>query len=130
LTARQVVNYLQGVKHVAFATVSRKGEPSVSPLDGWFLHGRFIAGTSATAVKAAHVRRNPAVSLAHFAGDDIGIWVHGRARALAPDEALFEEYIRAATAAYGSSPLDLGPVVLWEVEPRAMFAYAPDPSKY
>ena len=34
LTARQVVAYLQGTKHVAFATVTSEGEPRVSPLEG------------------------------------------------------------------------------------------------
>jgi hypothetical protein len=40
LTARQVVRYLQGTKHVAFATVNERGEPRVSPLDGVFVRGR------------------------------------------------------------------------------------------
>ena len=41
LSARQVTRYLQGTKHVAFATVTSKGLPRVSPLDALFIHGRF-----------------------------------------------------------------------------------------
>ncbi|HVR14064.1 MAG TPA: hypothetical protein VMS41_09795, partial [Gaiellaceae bacterium] len=40
LSARQVVRYLQGTKHVAFATVNERGEPRVAPLDGVFIRGR------------------------------------------------------------------------------------------
>jgi len=31
LSARQVVRYLQGTKHVAFGTVNERGEPRVIP---------------------------------------------------------------------------------------------------
>jgi len=130
LTAKQIANYLQGVKHVAFATVNSRGEPMAAPLDGWFIHGQFVVGTAANAVRARHIRHNPAVSLAHVAGDDIGIWVHGRARALGRTDALAQDYDRLATAAYGGSPYGLGEIAVWAVEARVMFAYAPDPSKY
>lgn len=130
LTATQVANYLQGVKHVSFATVTSKGEPFVSPLDGWFVHGQFIVSTAGNATRARHVRRNPAVSLAHVVGDDIGIWVHGRARFAGKGEPLVDEYDRLATQTYGTSPFSWGDVVVMPVEARVMFAYAPDPSKY
>lgn len=130
LTARQVANYLQGVKHVSFATVSGKGEPIVAPLDGWFIHGQFIVSTAANALRVGHIRRNPAVSLAHVAGDDIGIWVHGQARLIGKEEPLAAEYDRAATAVYGSSPFDWGEVAILPIDARAMFAYAPEPSKF
>jgi hypothetical protein len=130
LTATQVANYLQGVKHVSFATVNSKGEPFVSPLDGWFVHGQFVVSTAGKAMRTEHVRRNPAVSLAHVVGDDIGIWVHGRARIAGKGVALVDEYDRLATQTYGTSPFSWGDVVVMPVEARVMFAYAPDPSKY
>jgi hypothetical protein len=54
LNARQVVRYLQGIKHVAFATVNERGEPRVAPLDGVFIHGRFTvsAGGQSRALDA------------------------------------------------------------------------------
>lgn len=130
LTAVQVANYLQGVKHVSFATVSRKGEPRVAPLDGWFLHGQFIVSTAGNAMRTRYVRRNPSVSLAHVVGDDIGIWVHGTARFATRGDPLVDDYDRLATEAYGSSPVNWGDVVVMPIEARAMFAYAPDPSKF
>lgn len=131
LDARQVVTYLQEVKHVAFGTVSSKGEPFVSPLDGLFVRGHFIVATDGRAVKVRHVRRNPAVSLCHVAGDDVGIWVHGRAEFVARgsgDDRLVEELWQRI---HGVSPYSLGDdIVLLKTVPRAMFTFAMDPSKF
>jgi len=69
LNARQVVRYLQGTKHVAFATVNPKGEPRVAPLDGVFVRGRFTVSTGGRAARLEHLRANPACSAAHVDGD-------------------------------------------------------------
>jgi hypothetical protein len=130
LNARQVANYLVGVKHVSFATANGKGDPFVGPLDGWFLHGKFVVSTSTRALRVTHVRRRPNVSLAHAVGDDIGIWTHGQARIAAPDEPLVVEYDRVAAETYGSSPFSWGDIVVMLVEPRVMFAYAQDPVRW
>jgi Pyridoxamine 5'-phosphate oxidase len=79
LTARQVVRYLQGTKHVAFATVNERGEPRVAPLDGVFIQGRFTVSTGGRAARLRHLRANPACSATHMDGDAIGIVVHGHA---------------------------------------------------
>jgi uncharacterized pyridoxamine 5'-phosphate oxidase family protein len=131
LTARQVVTYLQGVKHVALATVTARGEPRVAPLDGLFIHGRFHLGTGGGAARVRHLRRQPKVSLTHFVGDEIAITVHGTATLLErdhPDVAALEPlYLEA----YGSSPFSWAEqVVLIRVEPDAMYATAPQPERY
>jgi hypothetical protein len=77
LTARQVVTYLQGTRHVAFASVNRHGEPRVSPLDALFIHGRFTLSTGIAATKLRHLRRNPACSAVHMDGDRVAIAVDG-----------------------------------------------------
>src|SRR5687767_6333775 len=69
LTAAQVANYLQGTKHVAFATVNERGEPRVAPLDGVFIRGRFTVSTGARAARLRHLRANPACSAVHMDGD-------------------------------------------------------------
>jgi hypothetical protein len=78
LTARQVVNYLTGTKHIVVGTVTAGGEPRVGAVDGHFIHGRFWFGTGRSALRFQHLLRNPAVSACHLAGDDLGIVVHGR----------------------------------------------------
>ncbi len=131
LNAHQVTTYLQGVKHVSLGTVNSRGEPIVAPVDGWFLHGKFIVSTAGDALRVKHMRRTPAVSACHLDGDNIGIWVHGKATILANDDPLVQEYDRAATAAYGSSPFTFGEnIVVTRIDPRVMFAYAFVPSKY
>ena len=69
LTAEQVVRYLDGTRHVAFATVTPKGQPRVSPLDTLFLHGRF---TLSTDVKATRIRQRPLLGGVHGGRPDCG----------------------------------------------------------
>ena len=64
LNARQVSRYLQGTKHVAFATVNERGEPREAPLDGVFIHGRFTVSTGGRAARLRHLRAKPACSAA------------------------------------------------------------------
>jgi hypothetical protein len=130
LSAEQVCAYLQNVKHVSFATVNSRSEPIVAPLDGWFVHGRFVVSTGGGALRVRHLKTNAAVSLAHVNGDEIGVWAHGSARTLRRDEDLARDWETAATAVYGSSPFTWGDIAIIAVEPRAMFAYAMDPSKF
>ena len=82
----QVVHYLQGTKHVAFATVNEHGEPRVAPLDGVFIHGRFTVSTGGRAARLRHLRANAACSAAHMDGDTVGIVVHGHATIIGRDD--------------------------------------------
>jgi general stress protein 26 len=79
LSAEEAAEYLQGVKHLALATVTSAGEPRVGAVDGLFLHGRFWFTTSADAWRTKHLQARPAVSASHFVGDDIAITAHGTA---------------------------------------------------
>lgn len=131
LSAQQVVAYLQGVKHVALATVAARGEPRVSPMDALFVRGRFHAASGGAAARVEHLRRDPAVSLTHFVGEDIAITVHGRALLLARDHAEVPVVEKLYVDVYGSSPFDWADdVVLIRVEPDVMYASAPDPTKF
>lgn len=130
LNAKQVVTYMQGVKHVTLATVTKAGEPFNGPLDGWFIHGHFIVGTAGGSLRVGHLKRNPAVSVCHLDGDNIGVWAHGKAVFLGADDPLCKEYIDIATKTYGSSPYTWGDIAVIKVEPRVLFAYAFEPSKY
>jgi uncharacterized pyridoxamine 5'-phosphate oxidase family protein len=124
LTARQVVTYLQGTKHIAFATVTSKGEPRVSPLDALFIHGRFVAGTARGATKVAHLRRNPSVSAVHMDGDRIAVAVNGEVEWIERDHPDHHEIHAAWTAQYESDPYSWGDVVFFRIKPSTMWAYA------
>lgn len=131
LTARQVVNYLQGTKHVAFATVNEGGEPRVAPLDGVFVRGRFTVSTGAQAARLRHLRANPACSAVHMDGDRVGITVHGHARILEQGDEGVTELDRVWTEIYGSSPFSWAEgVVFMVIEPTSMWGYAFHPEEF
>jgi uncharacterized pyridoxamine 5'-phosphate oxidase family protein len=131
LNARQVVRYLQGTKHVAFATVNAKGQPRVAPLDGVFIRGRFTVSTGGGAARLSHLRANPACSAAHMDGDVVGIVVHGRAVIIGRDDADAADIEPVWRSIYGSSPFEWGDgVVFMRIEPTSMWSYAFRPEQF
>ncbi len=131
LTARQVAGYLQGTKHVAFATVNERGEPRVAPLDGVFVRGRFTVSTGARAARLRHLRANPACSAVHMDADRVGITVHGHTRILEEGDEEVGALDRVWTEIYGSSPFSWGKgVAFMVVEPSSMWAYAFHPEEF
>ena len=132
LTARQIVKYLVGMKHIVVGTVTSQGEPRVAPVDGHFRHGRFWFGTGDAAFRIRHLRRNPAISACHLDGDDLGIVVHGRAVLFGPDDPEGEDLRAHFTSYYGSDPYTWpGGNAAWaRIDPITMTTFAMDPSRY
>jgi uncharacterized pyridoxamine 5'-phosphate oxidase family protein len=131
LNARQVSHYLQGTKHVAFATVNERGEPRVAPLDGVFIRGRLTVSTGGGAARLRHLRANPACSAAHVDGDTIGIVIHGHATLIGRGDDGVEEIEPVWREIYGSSPFEWGDgVTFMRVEPSSMWAYAQQPESF
>ncbi|HWJ32002.1 MAG TPA: pyridoxamine 5'-phosphate oxidase family protein [Gaiellaceae bacterium] len=131
LNARQVVRYLQGTKHVAFATVNERGQPRVAPLDGVFIHGRFTVSTGGGAARLRHLRANAACSAAHMDGDTVGIVAHGHATIIGRDDPAAGEIEPVWRQIYGSSPFEWGDgVVFMRIEPTSMWAYAFHPENF
>ena len=131
LNARQVVRYLQGTKHVAFATVNTKGEPRVAPLDGVFIRGRFTVSTGGHAARLQHLRANAACSVAHMDGDNVGIVAHGSATIIGPHDTGVDEIEPVWKEIYGGSPFEWGEgVVFMRVEPSSMWSYAVHPENF
>jgi hypothetical protein len=129
LTAAQLSAVLTGMCTLSVATVTAKGEPRISGLDGHFLHGRWVFSTSGTAVKVRHMRARPAISAAHIRGDDLGVFAHGTVEFLAqdhPDWPGIEEHLAAH---YGSSPTTWGDEIVYlRLVPHWMVAYAFQPA--
>jgi len=131
VTARQVANYLQGTKHVAFATVTSRGEPRVSPLDMLFIHGRFTLSTSATATKIKHLRANPACSAVHVDGDRIAVVANGTVEWVPRDHPDHDEIHRIWSETYESDPYSWGEdVIYFRIRPATMWAYAFHPEEF
>lgn len=84
LTAEQLVRVVAGMCTLSLATVTARGEPRISAIDGHFLHGRWIVGTDRSAAKARQLAARPAIGVAHLRGEELGVFTHGRA--VAPDD--------------------------------------------
>jgi len=122
LSAHQIAGLLTGMKVISVATVTARGEPRISAMDGHFLRGTWTFSTSRTSAKARHLAKRPAVSVAHVDGEALGVFSHGYVVELAgADLAAVDEHW---TAHYGSSPLSWGDVVMWRLEPTWMVGYA------
>ena len=124
-SARQVVRYLDGIKHVAFATVTPRGEPRVSPLDTLFIRGRFTLSTGGEAVRLRHLRANPACSAVHMDGDKIAVVANGVVEWIERDHIDHDEIHGTWQEAYESDPYDWGDeIVFFRIQPTSMWAYA------
>ncbi|MEO3807803.1 pyridoxamine 5'-phosphate oxidase family protein [Sphaerisporangium sp. B11E5] len=137
LPARRLTEVLTGMCTLALSTVTASGEPRISGVDGHFLHGKWIFGTSVTAAKARHISARPAVSAAYMRGEEIGVFTHGTAHVLNPQDAPPDPgwaSVKAHLAAHygdspGESPGDWDGVVYYRLEPHWMVVYAGAPEK-
>jgi general stress protein 26 len=122
LSASDIAGLLTGMKVITAATVTAKGEPRISAMDGHFLHGTWTFSTSRTSAKARHLAQRPAVSVAHVDGEAVAVFSHGHVVELAGDELAAVD--AHWSSHYGSAPLSWGDVVMWRLEPTWMVGYA------
>ncbi|HEY8456608.1 MAG TPA: pyridoxamine 5'-phosphate oxidase family protein [Actinopolymorphaceae bacterium] len=124
VSARQLCDMLTGMCVLSIATVTAKGEPRISAVDGHFWHGRWIFGTDASAAKARHLRARPAVSVAHLRGEELGVFTHGKVEPLVADHPDWPAILEHLTNHYGVSPTTFGDeVVYYRLQPHWMVAY-------
>ncbi|MCE3553294.1 pyridoxamine 5'-phosphate oxidase family protein [Pseudonocardia sp. RS11V-5] len=131
LTAEQLVRVATGMCTLALATVTRGGEPRISGVDGHLLHGRWVVGTDPSAAKARHLRARPGVSVAYMRGEEVGVFTHGHAVPLNPQEGpedpAWPETLEYLKGHYGADAFVWTDVIFYRIEPTWMVAYAPDP---
>ena len=99
LDAGELGTELAGVQVLDLATVTRRCEPRVAPVDGFFFRGHFWFGSSDTSARFRNIRRNPAVSGSVTRGlETFLVLVHGTAVETDPrggDAGGFADYVRA-----------------------------------
>jgi hypothetical protein len=117
LTAEQLSRVLTGMCVLVMSTVTAKGEPRVSAVDGHFLHGRWVFGTA---------------SVAHLRGEELGVFVHGAVEELTPvngqvhpDWPSIHEHLHGF---YGDMSFDFD-VVYYRLQPTWMTVYATEPER-
>lgn len=131
LTAEQLTGVLTGMCTLALSTVTAKGEPRISGVDGHLLHGRWHFGTARTAAKAHHLAARPAASVAHMRGEDLGVFTHGTVEILNPEHgepaADWPDLLAYFKDFYGHNAFDWdNEVVYYRLRPHWMTVYAPD----
>jgi general stress protein 26 len=133
-TAEQLTRILTGMCTLAVSTVTAKGEPRISGVDGHFLHGKWYFGTARSAAKARHLAARPAASVAHMRGEDLGVFTHGTVEILNPEDgepaADWPDLLAYFKDFYGDHAFDWdNDVVFYRLHPHWMTVYAPDVSK-
>jgi pyridoxine/pyridoxamine 5'-phosphate oxidase len=127
LDAGELVRVLTGMCTLNLATVTARGEPRISAVDGHFLHARWVFTTSGSAAKARHLKVRPAASVSYVDGERVGVFSHGQVETLTPDHPDFAEIEAHLTKHYGSSPSSWGDdIVYYRLQPTWMVGYAFD----
>lgn len=134
LTAEQLTQVLTGMCTLALSTVTAKGEPRISGVDGHFLRGKWHFGTARGAAKARHLAARPAVSAAHMRGEDLGVFTHGTVEILNSQHgepaADWPDLLAYLKDFYGDDSFDWdNDVVYYRLHPHWMTVYAADVDK-
>ena len=123
LSAARIVAEVPSPAVLNVATVTRRGEPRISALDGHFLHGRWYFTTAGDSPKAMQLRARSAVSASYTPRDGYGIFCHGDARLVDGDER--QALIEHCTRVYGQSPEAFGEGIAYvRIEPRWLVGFA------
>lgn len=103
--ADELVRRLDGMQVFVVATTTSDGRPRTGPVDTFLYRGRLMFGTAASAVRARHLARSPAVSATHVRGEALVVTAHGNARPLdlKGADAEFDEFLRGH---YGDQTYD------------------------
>jgi general stress protein 26 len=126
-TARDLVALLTGMRVLSVATVTARGEPRISALDGHFLHATWTFSTDGSSAKARHMQARPTVSVAHVDGEELALFSHGRVEQMRDGDADWAQTLDHWTTHYGESPFGWGDDVrLYRFRPQWMVGYAFD----
>jgi hypothetical protein len=127
LSAGQLADRLQGLRTVALATSTSRGEPRVAPIGAYFLRGHFHVPTVAESSRARHLLRRPDASLTYFEGTEFALIAHGSVEMIDETEPRFEELDAVQVEIGGSSVRAWGgTAVFLRLRCRALFTYSAD----
>ena len=122
LSAEQLTADLPCPAVLNVATVTSRGEPRLSAVDGHFYDGRWHFTTAAASPKARQLAARPAISASYTPRDGYGVFCHGRAVPLvgAGRERLRQHFV----AVYGSDPEQWGDIAYFAIEPDWLVGFA------
>lgn len=122
MTAARLVDEIPSPAVLNIATVTARGEPRVSAVDGHFLHGRWYWTTDAASPKIQHLQHTPAISASYTPRDGFGVFCHGHARLLdGAEKTMLREHF---TATYGQDPDEWGQIAYVRIDADWLTAFA------
>jgi hypothetical protein len=122
LSAERLVAELPSPAVLNIATVTARGEPRVSAVDGHFLHGHWYFTTATDSPKVRQLRARPAISASYTPRDGFGVFGHGRAGSLDDAELamLREHWVQT----YGSDPEEWGDIAYFRIDAAWLVGFA------
>lgn len=122
LTAERLAAELPSPAVLNVATVTARGEPRVSAVDGHFMHGHWHFTTDGDSPKARQLAVRPAISASFTPRDGFGVFCHGRAELLdgRPRQLLRDHFI----ATYGEDPDTWGNIAYVRIDAAWLTAFA------
>ena len=122
LTADRLVAELPCPAVLNIASVTIRGEPRISAVDGHFIDGQWQFTTAAQSPKVRQLLARPAISASFTPRDGYGVFCHGRAVALTGGARgeLRQHFIDV----YGSDPETWGDIAYFAVEASWLVGFA------
>lgn len=108
MSAAETVEFLQGMRLLALATVTADGRPLVGPVDGIFYRGQFWFGSAPNSIRFQHIRKRPQVSATHTPSESHSITVHGMAEIVDTSTPEMADFRDCCVEIYGEEWLNWG----------------------
>jgi len=109
------------------ATVTARGEPRLSAVDGHFIDGHWYFTTAVASPKSVALLARPAVSASFTPRDGYGVFCHGHAALLEGSE---QEMLRSHfNDVYGMSPESLGDIAYFRIDADWLVGFAMTPQE-
>jgi hypothetical protein len=107
LSAERLVAEIPSPAVLNVASVTARGEPRISAVDGHFLHGHWYWTSPAQSPKGRQLQARNAISASFTPRDGFGVFCHGRAVFLEPgaERQMVDEHFRDT---YGQPASDFG----------------------
>jgi hypothetical protein len=122
LTAEQLRTDLPCPAVLNIASVTARGEPRLSAVDGHFYDDAWHFTTAAPSPKARQLLARPAISASYTPRDGYGVFCHGRAEPLSGAD---RERLRAHFAdVYGADIEEWGDIAYFRVDADWLVAFA------
>src|SRR4051812_35257219 len=122
LTAERLVAELPCPAVLNIATVTARGEPRISAVDGHFIDGHWYFTTAIESPKARQLAARPAISASFTPRDGYGVFCHGTAAGIeGAEQQMMREHFAEV---YGMEPETLGDIAYFRIDAAWMVGFA------